>query len=194
MRFSILDMPCTNNTCSNGTAMLSSEIYNVQLTLSWLRLVDEDEIPESNSDRLKQMRVKAADLSPTFARVIQDIGDDVKIKELELVDWVPDRAWDNHGGLVTLAGSAAHPMVLSRGDAMNHGILNAYRLVQAITSIHKGEKTQKEAIDAYEHEMRRRTASVVVLSRKAFIGEHVLNASEDSQVVRRSDPPVIVSD
>ncbi|KAK7958677.1 Aromatic-ring hydroxylase-like protein [Apiospora saccharicola] len=181
MWFSILDVPDTN-----GTADTSTPLYHVQLMFSWLLKGPEDEIPESNGDRLKQMRTKADGLSPTFDRVIQNIPATVPVIEVKLVDWVPAPNWDNRGGSVTLAGDAAHAMTMYRGEAANHGILDAYLLVKAITSIHNGEMEQKDAINAYEAELRRRTQPAVLLSREACLGAHDYDAlNENSAVVRR---------
>lgn len=156
MWFSILDVPDTN-----GTANTSNPLYHVQLMLSWLLRGSEDEIPESNGDRLEQMRTKADGLSTMFGHVIQIIPSTVPVTEVKLVGWVPSLNWYNHGGLVTLDGEAA-----------NHGILDASLLVKAITSIYKGEQMQKDAIDAYEAELRRRTQPAVLLSREACLGAH----------------------
>ncbi|KAK8059961.1 FAD dependent oxidoreductase [Apiospora saccharicola] len=160
-------------------------------TFMWFSILDllkgpDDEIPESNGDRLKQMRTKADGLSPTFDRVIQNIPGTVPVIEVKLVDWVPAPNWDNRGGSVTLAGDAAHAMTMYRGEAANHGILDAYLLVKAITSIYNGEMEQKDAIDAYEAELRRRTQPAVLLSREACLGAHDYDAlNENSAVVRR---------
>ncbi|KAK8028499.1 hypothetical protein PG991_005555 [Apiospora marii] len=181
MWFSILDVPDTN-----GTGDTSNPLYHVQLMLSWLFRGPEDEIPESNGDRLEQMRTKADGLSPTFNRVIQNIPSTIPVTEVKLVDWVPSPDWDNRGGSVTLAGDAAHAMTMYRGEAANHGILDAYLLVKAITSIYHGEINQKDAIDAYEAELRHRTQPAVLLSREACLGAHNLHAlNENSAVVRR---------
>ncbi|KAK6852890.1 hypothetical protein PG995_011441 [Apiospora arundinis] len=179
--FSIVDVPDTN-----GTADSPTPLYHVQLMLSWLLRGPEDEIPESNSDRLEQMRAKSEGVSLRFTRAIQSIPSTTSVAEVKLVDWVPSPEWDNRGGSVTLAGDAAHAMTMYRGEAANHGILDAYLLVRALTSVYKGEKTQKEAIDGYEAELRRRTQPAVLLSREACLGAHDFHAlNENSAVVRR---------
>ena len=40
--------------------------------------------------------------------------------------------WDNHGGRVTLAGDAAHPMTFQRGQGLNHAIADAARRCEGI--------------------------------------------------------------
>ncbi|KAK8105673.1 uncharacterized protein PG998_003853 [Apiospora kogelbergensis] len=183
--FSIVGVPDTN-----GTADTPSPVYHVQLMLSWLLKAPEDEIPESNDGRLEQMRIKADGLSSRFTRVIQGIPSTTPVAEIKLVDWVPPPQWDNRAGLVTLAGDAAHAMTMYRGEAANHGILDAYMLVQAIVSVCEGEKTQKEAIDTYEAELRSRTQSAVLLSREACLGAHDFHAlNENSAVLKRRALP-----
>lgn len=56
---------------------------------------------------------------------------------IKLQQWdpqAPGHQWDNHGGRVTLAGVAAHPMTFQRGQGLNHSIMDASELVNnAIT-------------------------------------------------------------
>jgi 2-polyprenyl-6-methoxyphenol hydroxylase-like FAD-dependent oxidoreductase len=61
---------------------------------------------------------------------------------------------------------------LDRGEAANHGILDAYRLTEAIIRISNGSATSSAAVAAYEHEMRERTRRAVQLSRQACRDAH----------------------
>ncbi|KAL2811014.1 hypothetical protein BDW59DRAFT_177106 [Aspergillus cavernicola] len=71
---------------------------------------------------------------------------------------------------VTLAGDAAHAMVMYRGEAANHGII--FHLVAAIKKIHTSTDA-KTAIDGYKGKMREHTASAVQLSQQACLEAHV---------------------
>ena len=83
----------------------------------------------------------------------------------------PDHRWDAHGGRVTLAGDAAHPMTYQRGQGLNHAITDAVRLCGAITGIwhqDKGFAANERAatVSAYEAEMIARGGEEVRLSAK----------------------------
>lgn len=75
---------------------------------------------------------------------------------------LPEHAWDNHGGLVTLAGDAAHAMTYHRGQGLNHALDDAGKLVKLLTG--SSERSQSEVIDIYETEMRARAGEEVRLS------------------------------
>ncbi|KAJ6088212.1 hypothetical protein N7486_009473 [Penicillium sp. IBT 16267x] len=89
-----------------------------------------------------------------FLRMIDKISSNMtSVTEIKLADseCLP---WDNQGGWVTLAGDAAHAMTMYRGEAANHGLLDAYHLMQAIDKLHSGTTTAQSAIDDFEQEMR----------------------------------------
>lgn len=61
---------------------------------------------------------------------------------------------------------------LDRGEAANHGVLDAFNLIQAIDRISSGQATPKQGLDEYEGEMRKRTRRAVRLSRQACHDAH----------------------
>ncbi|KAI0600531.1 hypothetical protein F4775DRAFT_546312 [Biscogniauxia sp. FL1348] len=72
---------------------------------------------------------------------------------------LPEHEWDNHGGLVTLAGDAAHPMTYQRGQGLNHALADAGKLVELLAQ--RGDASQEDLIHAYEAEMRARSGEEV---------------------------------
>ncbi|KAI1490354.1 hypothetical protein F5X96DRAFT_694759 [Biscogniauxia mediterranea] len=72
---------------------------------------------------------------------------------------LPEHAWDNHGGLVTLVGDAAHPMTYQRGQGLNHALADAGQLVELLAQ--RGDASQEDLIHAYEAEMRARAGEEV---------------------------------
>ncbi|KAF2092634.1 FAD/NAD(P)-binding domain-containing protein [Rhizodiscina lignyota] len=168
----------------NGTAGTPNERYRVQLNVSWPVKSPDDEVKETDAGRLAQMKQKATGWSPKLKAVIDAIPENSVVTEIRLVDW-PCLEWDNRGGSVTLVGDAAHAMTMYRGEAANHGILDAYRLCEALQAIHHGE-SQKSAIDEFEAEMRSRTSAAVLLSRQACLDAHDWqNLNENSAVLKR---------
>lgn len=59
-----------------------------------------------------------------------------------------------------------------RGEAANHGLLDAYHLSEAIGKIYSVSSLASEAINEFETEMRERTSRAVRLSRQACLDAH----------------------
>jgi 2-polyprenyl-6-methoxyphenol hydroxylase-like FAD-dependent oxidoreductase len=69
--------------------------------------------------------------------------------------------WDTHGGRITLAGDAAHPMLVFRGQGFQHAVLDAERYVQALISVRDGKSKREKAVHAYTAEVVERGAKAV---------------------------------
>lgn len=77
-------------------------------------------------------------------------------------------------------------MVMYRGEAANHGILDCYRLVTALKGVQNGTKSLKAALNEYEKELQERTNPAVLLSRQACLDAHDFNSlDENSAVLKR---------
>ncbi|PON28719.1 hypothetical protein TGAM01_v202566 [Trichoderma gamsii] len=177
---SVLETPEVND--SAGTA---DEHYRVQIMTSWLAKDHDENIPESNSERIAMIKRLATGFHPDLYSIVQAIPETSPTLHLVLQDW-PCRDWDNHDGRVTLAGDAAHAMVMYRGEAGNHGILDAWHLLRQIKAVYTGEKTRAEAIDAYEKEMKERAMPAVLLSRQACLDAHDFHGlNENSAVLKK---------
>ncbi|KND92092.1 Tetracycline resistance protein from transposon [Tolypocladium ophioglossoides CBS 100239] len=178
---SMLETPETNK--SAGTA---NEHYRIQVIVSWLvKDASTDEVPPTDVARVAGMKRRAAEFHPLLRNVVDSIPPSSAVMEIALQDW-PCQPWDNRGGRVTLVGDAAHAMTMYRGEAANHGILDAYRLNAAIQEMYAGEKTRQQAVDEYEAEMRERSAGAVLLSRQACLDAHDFHGlNENSAVLKR---------
>ncbi|PFH62888.1 hypothetical protein XA68_11207 [Ophiocordyceps unilateralis] len=178
---SVLDTPETNG--SRGTP---SEHYRVQVIISWLAEdATASPIPMTDADRVAEMKRRAEGFHPRLRTLVDAIPPSTAVTEIALQDW-PCHPWDNHDGRVTLMGDAAHAMTMYRGEAANHGILDVWHLTQAIQAMRQGDKTQAEAIGAYETEMRRRAVPAVLLSRQACLDAHHFNRlDEKSALLKR---------
>lgn len=67
--------------------------------------------------RLRQLQEMAEMFSEPWKSAFAWLKDDQKVWYAPLTQWdpsLPEHAWDNHGGRVTLAGDAAHPMTFRR--------------------------------------------------------------------------------
>lgn len=67
-----------------------------------------------------------------------------------------------------------------RGQGLNNGLQDAAMLVERLDAVQKGEQSLKEAIVAYEEEMKKRTIEEIPLSiaqaRMAHQFENLMNA------------------
>ncbi|KAL6875066.1 FAD/NAD(P)-binding domain-containing protein [Trichoderma novae-zelandiae] len=169
----------------NGTAGTADERFRVQVMLSWLDKDRDEAIPEPGRERIALMKRLAAGFHPDLYGAIQAIPESSPTLHLILQDW-PCRDWNNHDGRVTLAGDAAHAMVMYRGEAGNHGILDAWHLLREIRAVYAGDKTRAEAVGDYEKEMKERATPAVLLSRQACLDAHDYDGlNENSAVLKK---------
>ncbi|ATY65727.1 FAD dependent oxidoreductase [Cordyceps militaris] len=178
---SLLDSPEINGT--RGTAR---ETYRFQVIQSWLAKTPEDEVPAADADRIAVMKRRADEFHPTLRDVVRRLTvEDAEVTEILLQDW-PCQPWDNRGGRVTLAGDAAHAMTMYRGEAANHGLLDARNLYRALASVAAGTVSLKDAINGYDAEMLERTNPAALLSRQACLDAHDFHClNKDSPVLKR---------
>lgn len=172
---STLDTPVTNGTAGSG-----KEHYKMQLILSWP--ADERAVPETDTLRAEEMKRRAREIHPLLRCAVDRVS---SAQEIAIQDW-PCLPWDNRDGRVTLTGDAAHAMTMFRGEAANHGIMDAYHLTEALKQMYRGEMGRGEALEVYEKEMRERTSVAVLWSREACVGAHDYEGlNEQSAVLRR---------
>ena len=107
----------------------------------------------------KQLAKKFAD---PFRSAFEWMPDDsTTIWNGKMQHWDPgekDHRWDNHGGRITLAGDAAHPMTFQRGQGLNHAIKDAFNLANAISRVRQPDgvfspKEREHQVTGYEEEM-----------------------------------------
>ena len=178
---STLDTPANNGSEGSG-----KEHYNMQIVLSWpVKTPCDAQVPSSFTALAEEMKGRATGFHPTLREAVNLVSEEARPREIALQDW-PCLPWNNRGGAVTLVGDAAHAMTMYRGEAANHGIMDAYHLVRALGEVHAGTRGLKEAVDGYEAEMRERTSVAVQWSREACIGAHDYHGlNEKSAVLRR---------
>ncbi|KAB8245299.1 hypothetical protein BDV35DRAFT_405908 [Aspergillus flavus] len=164
--FSMLETPHVN-----GTVGTDHERYRAQICMSWPVHTSADEVAHTDEGRLANMKRRAEGFVPVLRNAVQKIPEGTPVLEIKLADW-ECLDWDNNNGRVTLAGDAAHAMTMYRGEAANHGLLDAFHLADAIAQIYSGQTGQKAALDMYETEMRMRTKRAVRLSRQACRDAH----------------------
>ncbi|KAJ5660706.1 uncharacterized protein N7484_000078 [Penicillium longicatenatum] len=175
--FSMLETPQ-----GNGTVDSASERYRAQICMSWPVHGPADEVAATDEARLANMKRRAEGFVPFLKEAVDRIPTGTSVTEIKLADW-ECLSWDNHGGRVTLAGDAAHAMTMYRGEAANHGLLDAYHLMQAIERLYSGTATAQAAIDDFEQEMRARTSRAVRLSRQACLDAHDWSRLDETSAI-----------
>jgi len=108
-------------------------------------------------DHLKATTRRLADPFQSFVDWSPD-GSECFIDEMKT--WVP-RPFDNRDGRVTLAGDAAHPMLIYRGQGFQHAILDASQYLDALVKVSEGAGGRAEAVSAYDADMIERGAKAV---------------------------------
>ncbi|KHO01583.1 Aromatic-ring hydroxylase-like protein [Metarhizium album ARSEF 1941] len=143
-------------------------------TIFWTKIWNGEAVHLRGNDALTYVREKTTPLRDVFQHAIDWTPEDSNVFIDEMKYWNPV-PWDNHGGRVTLAGDAAHPMLIYRGQGFQHSITDVDNYVKALTGLKtlSSNNARREAVMAsYDDEMIRRGAKAVQESlaeaRKSF--------------------------
>jgi len=147
------------------------ETWTFFFYISWPCSLEEQQKTASwtDADRLRQAKQFSKRFADPWKSAYEWLPDDHPVSYHSMSDWDPgaeSHRWDNHGGLVTLAGDAAHTMTYQRGQGLNHSITDARKLTDAIKSFMQGESSQAASIVEYEKELVARAGEEVRLSTK----------------------------
>lgn len=119
-----------------------------------------------------------------FRTAAMKLGESEKIPIYAGQQWAPTMDWDNHGGRVTLAGDAAHPMLPQRGQGLNNAMKDASEIVEALVAAANGRSSLEAAVMAYEKEMKPRGAEEVALSYEQAIKAREQSTIRDSPIFK----------
>ncbi|KAH7109417.1 hypothetical protein B0J11DRAFT_236164 [Dendryphion nanum] len=125
--------------------------------ISWQSSLEEQDATKdwTEAQRLAQQKGFAKKFCDPWRSAYEWTPDDAPVWYMGLTDWDPGldgHRWDNHGGLVTLVGDAAHPMTYQRGQGLNHSMTDAGKLRDALTKVKEGQGAM-ELITAFEDEV-----------------------------------------
>ncbi|KAH9878828.1 hypothetical protein J1614_002262 [Plenodomus biglobosus] len=134
--------------------------------ISWPSSLAEQDATKSWTDaqRLAQQKELAKDFCDPWRSAYEWTPDDAPVWYMGLTDWDPGREgcrWDNHDGLVTLVGDAVHPMTYQRGQGLNHSLIDAGKLRDALVMLQSGADDRRNVITAFEAEMIKRGGAEV---------------------------------
>ncbi|KAI0016977.1 hypothetical protein F4780DRAFT_796889 [Xylariomycetidae sp. FL0641] len=151
----------------------------------------------ANMDARERLR-QAKETSKAFADPLRSAHEWVaencdEVFYAGLTNWDPEapgHGWDSHGGRVTLAGDAAHPMTYHRGQGLNHALADAGHLVELLVTHHRkqhaGPKSMQDLIARYEAEMRPRAGDEVRSSEQNTAMLHDWERVKASPLVNRA--------
>lgn len=114
----------------------------------------------TGQEALDYLKKSTKGLAEPFQLLIDWTPDDSECYIDEMKYWVT-QPFDNRGGRVTLAGDAAHPMLIYRGQGFQHAILDASQYLDALVKVHEGAGTRERAIAAYDANLIERGALAV---------------------------------
>lgn len=168
------------------------ETWTFFFYISWNSGLEEQDRTAGWNDKQRLDQAKAFAREDKFAdpwkSAYEWLPDDMPVWYMSMTDWDPgekEHEWDNHGGLVTLAGDAAHTMTYQRGQGLNHSISDAGRLVATIQNILDGTQTQEDAVADYEKEMIARSGEEVRTSSKNTLMLHDWEKAIQSPLVTK---------
>lgn len=123
----------------------------------------------TNAELVQHQKSLAKHFVNPWKSVFEWMPDNHPVWYGKLRHWDPrDHPWDNHGGSMTIAGDAAHPMTFQRGQGLNHALKDSLELFKAIEKYWNGGDFSPEqraaAVNAYEKEMSERAGEEVRLS------------------------------
>ena len=84
------------------------ETWLYQLMMSWGGPPALEDMP-ANEDRMRVLKERAQRWAEPWKTAGLNVEESTPIYQMPVSYWMP-RVWDNHNGMITLAGDAAHPM------------------------------------------------------------------------------------
>ncbi|KAJ9156099.1 Transient receptor potential cation channel subfamily M member 4 [Pleurostoma richardsiae] len=135
-------------------------------TTFWVKFWPGSPVNLQGQDALTYLKENTKGLCEPFQSLVDWTPDDSTCYIDEMKYWVPV-PFNNHGGRVTLAGDAAHPMLIYRGQGFQHAITDANNYLDALLKLRNsggGATLREEAITAYDTEMIERGGKAVTQS------------------------------
>ncbi|MCJ1342654.1 hypothetical protein MMC31_000841 [Peltigera leucophlebia] len=137
------------------------ETWTFQLLCTWAK--DDGSGLETQASRLNEVKARNSTFADPFGCANAWIPEGTPVSFSRLTYWEPI-PWDNHGGRISLAGDAAHPMTFHRGQGANHAIADVSGYIDAIERVRSSESSLQDAVKMYEEEMIPRSGEEVRLS------------------------------
>jgi len=150
---------------------LEKDEYDLFYAQSWVILSKEDEIPESNEDKLRLFKKQAEGFCEPWRSLMINVPEDV-IMEIFVVCEKYPKKWNDEGGRVVLIGDAAKAMTMFRGEGGNHAMKDAVILAEELRHVHEGNVSLNTAVENYEKELITRAQKAIQESHEAVFTLH----------------------
>ncbi|KAK4442282.1 hypothetical protein QBC34DRAFT_455868 [Podospora aff. communis PSN243] len=132
-------------------------------TIAWIKIWRRGKLPEppahKGPEALAFIKATSQDVIDPFRSQIEWTRDSDPCYIDEMRTWEPVM-WETHGR-VTLAGDAAHPQLVTRGQGFQHAVLDAEQYVKALVSVRDGGVDRQEALKTYTADVVERGAKAV---------------------------------
>ncbi|KAJ3496914.1 hypothetical protein NLG97_g2311 [Lecanicillium saksenae] len=148
-----------------GIGVLSVEEPGDKSTWStfWVKIWRGEPVDLRGQEALEYIKTETAPLRDEFQSAIDWTPSDSYVGINEMKYWIPV-PWENYGGRVTLAGDAAHPMLIYRGQGFQHSITDVDNYVNALVQLHAaagGDVSREDVMGTYDNEVVKRGANAV---------------------------------
>ncbi|OGM39338.1 hypothetical protein ABOM_012040 [Aspergillus bombycis] len=128
--------------------------------------------PASEEERRHLFRAYLSTYCEPYRSVAAWLSEDTKISGEKFHYWGNIAPWTNHGGRVTLAGDAAHPMVPFRAQGLNNALEDARLYVDALKRVVYEGQDLKSNIKAYDDSTYKRGSMDIKLSNEQMYAYH----------------------
>ena len=141
------------------------ETWLHQSCMSWIGAPRVEDLPDQAS-RTAFFHERAAQFAEPWRSAGTKFPENLSFGIDRTTVWDPSVGWSDSDlyGRVTLAGDSAHAMPPHRGQGLNNGLNDAAVLVEQLAAVKQGKKSLKEAVEAYEEDMRERTVKEIPIS------------------------------
>ncbi|KAL5380077.1 hypothetical protein DPSP01_008113 [Paraphaeosphaeria sporulosa] len=139
--------------------------WTFKFYISWRSSLEEQEATAhwTDAQRLAQQKEFAKKFCEPWKSAYEWATEDAGVWYMGMTEWDPGHEghrWDNHNGLITMVGDAAHPMTYQRGQGLNHSLTDAGKLRDTLVKIREGAD-RSQAITSFEEEMIQRAGDEV---------------------------------
>ncbi|KAK3388293.1 hypothetical protein B0T20DRAFT_457386 [Sordaria brevicollis] len=144
-------------------------------------------IPRKGPSAVRYLKQSWQGLSPEFQSFIDQTPEDDSTHTKAFIDemgtWIA-QPFDNRSGRVTLAGDAAHPMLILRGQGFQHAVTDVHNYVQALLKVRDSAADRKEVVGRYDEDMVERGSKAALQAlREAELAELAMDETGVERMV-----------
>ncbi|KAJ6446716.1 peptidyl-prolyl cis/trans isomerase [Purpureocillium lavendulum] len=132
----------TSSVGAVGTMAVDDPQDKSTWTTFWVKIWRGESVHLRDQEALNYIERETSALSGVFQSAIDWTPEGSRVFIDEMKYWVPV-PWDNLGGRATLAGDAAHPMLIYRGQGLQHCITDVRNYVDSLVRVRGGADAAK---------------------------------------------------